>query len=115
MDKAQGDPSVDAELRADAQSFRHMAENVPGALFRYRLHADGRNSVQYMSPRCVELWEVPAEQIVEDATLLWRMVDAEDLPGMQASVMQSAQTLEPWRYEWRITTPSSRRKWVQCM
>ena len=115
MDKAQGDPSVDAELRADAQSFRHMAENVPGALFRYRLHADGRNSVQYMSPRCVELWEVPAEQIVEDATLLWRMVDAEDLPGMQASVMQSAQTLEPWRYEWRITTPSGRRKWVQGM
>ena len=113
MDETNSGPTVDAELRADAASFRHMAENVPGALFRYLMHADGRNAVHYMSPRCVDLWEVPAEQIVHDASLLWRMVDAEDLPGMQASVMRSAQTLAPWRWEWRITTPSGQRKWLQ--
>jgi len=115
MDEAHSHLTLDDELRADAASFRHMAENVPGALFRYLMHADGRNAVQYMSPQCVDLWEVPAEQIVNDATLLWSMVDAEDLPGMQASVMQSAQTLEPWRCEWRITTPSGQRKWLQGM
>ncbi len=110
-----GDASVEAELRAIAASFRHMAENVPGALFRYVMHPDGRNAVQYMSPRCVDLWEVPAERIQDDATVLWAMIDAEDLPGMQASVLQSAQTLAPWRWEWRITTPSGRRKWLQGM
>ncbi len=115
MDEAHSDPAVDAQLRADAASFRHMAENVPGALFRYLMHPDGRNAVQYMSPRCLDLWEVPAEQIVDDATLLWNMVDPEDLPGMQASVMRSAQTLEAWRWEWRITTPSGRRKWLQAI
>jgi len=115
MAEAQPDPTFEAELRADAASFRSMADNVPGALFRYLMHVDGRSAVHYMSPRCFDLWEVPAEQIVDDATLLWGMVDAEDLPGMQASVMQSAQTLEPWRWEWRITTPSGRHKWLQGM
>ena len=43
------------------------------------------------------------------------MVDAQDLPGMQASVLRSAQTLQPWRWEWRITTPSGRRKCLQGM
>ena len=111
------DPSnkrdIEDELRAVETSFRHMAENVPGALFRYVLHPDGRNAVIYMSPRCLDLWEVEAERIQNDATILWQMVDAEDLPGMQASVMQSAQTLQPWRWEWRITTPSGKRKWLQ--
>jgi len=115
LDEAHSDPEVDAELRADAASFRHMAENMPGALFRYRMHADGRHAVQYISPRCVDLWEVSAERIVDDVTLLWGMVHAEDLPGLQTSVMRSAQTLEPWRCEWRITTPSGRRKWLQGM
>jgi PAS domain S-box-containing protein len=115
MAETQGDASAEVELRAFAASFRHLAENVPGALFRYVMHPDGRNAVHYMSPRCVDLWEVPAEQIEEDATVLWGMVDAQDLPGLQASVMESAQTLEPWRWEWRITTPSGRRKWLQGM
>jgi PAS domain S-box-containing protein len=115
MTEPHSDKGAEAELQTIAASFRHMAENVPGALFRYVMHPDGRNAVQYMSPRCVDLWEVPAERIQEDATVLWGMVDAQDLPGMQASVMQSAQTLEPWRWEWRITTPSGRRKWLQGM
>jgi hypothetical protein len=37
---------AEAELRVDAASFRHMAENVPGALFRYVMRADGSNTVQ---------------------------------------------------------------------
>ena len=113
MAENQGDAGVEAELRAWATSFRSMAENVPGALLRYVVHPDGSKTVQYMSPRCVDLWEVPAERMQQDATVFWSMVDAQDLPGMQGSVMQSARTLEPWRWEWRITTPSGQRKWLQ--
>ncbi len=113
MAETHGNASLEAELVASAASFRAMAENVPGALFRYVMHPDGRYSVRYMSPRCVDLWELPPQRIQEDATVLWEMVDPEHLPGMQGSVMQSAETLEPWRWEWRITTPSGRRKWLQ--
>ncbi|MDO9286731.1 MAG: PAS domain S-box protein [Aquabacterium sp.] len=103
----------DDTLRADANSFRQLAEDLPGALYRYRLNVDGNDAVEYMSPRCIELCEVPPEVIQRDAGVLWRMVDAEDRPRMQASVARSAQTLEPWFGEWRITTPSGRRKWLE--
>jgi hypothetical protein len=108
-----GDDEGDDALNAMAASFRAMAEHVPGALFRYRLRPDGSDTVEYMSPRCLDLWEIEAHVIMDDATVLWQMVDAADLPGMQQSVMASAQTLEPWSWQWRITTPSGRRKWLE--
>ncbi len=58
MFETHGNASLEAELVASAASFRAMAENVPGALFRYVMHPDGRYSVRYMSPRCVDLWEL---------------------------------------------------------
>jgi signal transduction histidine kinase/CheY-like chemotaxis protein len=100
-------------LAASEHSFRLMAENVPGALFRYGERADGTSYVDYMSPRCVDLWEVAAEVVMRDASPLWGMVHPDDLPGMAASVKASGQTMSPWFHEWRITTPSGKKKWLQ--
>ncbi|MEC4850854.1 MAG: EAL domain-containing protein [Jaaginema sp. PMC 1079.18] len=102
-----------AALQASEANFRNVAANVPGAIFRYILYADGTDAVLYMSPGCYQLWELSASAVEQDASLLWAMVDPEDLPVMQASVMQSAQTLATWNCQWRITTPSGHRKWLQ--
>jgi signal transduction histidine kinase len=112
-DGVHGETDEARALRESELNFRHMAENVPGALFQYIQFDDGRSQVTYMSPRCLELWEVPAEQIESDASILWQMVHPDDLPGMAASVAQSARDMSPWYHEWRITTPSGRQKWLQ--
>jgi len=101
-------------LRHSEQRFRNLAANVPGALFRYVLHPDGSNRVVYMSQGCSNLWEVDADTAVENAQVLWDMVHPDDLEGMYASVMQSAQTLQPWKWQWRITTPSGQEKWLEA-
>lgn len=102
-----------AALQTSEANFRNMAANVPGAIFRYILHPDGTNRVLYMSPGCFRLWEIEAHLVEQDASLLWEIIDPADLPAMQASVMESARTLETWNHEWRITTLSGRRKWLQ--
>ena len=100
-------------LESSERQFRNMAENVPGALFQYVQRSDGSNQVAYMSPGCVALWEVPPEAIEADSSVLWQMVHPDDLPGMAASVAESARTMERWSWEWRITTPSGKAKWLQ--
>ena len=104
---------IDTSLRNREMTFREMAGSVPGALFRYVLFPDGTDTVKYVSPGCFDLWELEAEDVERDTTRLWEMVAAEDIEGMQASVMHSNQSLEPWFHEWRITTPSGKRKWLQ--
>jgi len=105
---------VEDRLRQSEERLRNMAANVPGAIFRYVLRPDGSDGLLYMSPGCYGLWEVEAQAVVDDASILWAMVDPEDLPRMMKSVQASAQSLQPWFHQWRITTPSGRTKWLQA-
>lgn len=104
--------AMETALRESEERWKNIAANLPGAIFRYILHADGSDRVIYMSPGCEELWEVDAERVQESAAVLWNLVHPEDLETMKQSVMASARTLEPWFWEWRIVTPSGRCKWL---
>lgn len=105
---------VEEALRESEARFQNMAANVPGAIFRYLLRPDGTDSVLYMSPGCYSLWEVDAQTVIDDASILWQVIHPEDLDAMFASVMVSAQTLQPWSHSWRITTPSGYEKWLEA-
>ncbi len=103
----------DALAEANAR-FRNLTANIPGAVFRYLLRPDGSDSVLYMSPGCITLWEVDAAVVERDASILWQMIHLDDRPHMVQSVQQSAQTLQPWSAAWRITTPSGQEKWLEA-
>jgi len=92
--------------------FKQLADNIPGAIFRYLICPDGSDEIEYMSPGCLEIWEVDAETIQGDPTLLWEAVVEEDFPAMRESVMLSAETLTPWSHKWRIETRSGIKKWL---
>ncbi|WP_342596875.1 EAL domain-containing protein [Cyanobacterium aponinum UTEX 3222] len=100
-------------LKESEQRFRNMAKNVPGAIFRYILYPDYTDKIIYMSDGCYELWEIKAEEITDSIKILWDLVHPEDIPAMQKSILRSAQTLQPWFWQWRITTPSGKKKWLE--
>ncbi|WP_051213364.1 ATP-binding protein [Rubritepida flocculans] len=93
--------------------FRDLAANVPGAIFRYLLRPDGSDAIEYMSPGCLDIWEIGDEELRGDPARLWEAIAPEDLPAMQASIAASAREMARWRHRWRITTPSGRRKWLE--
>lgn len=103
----------EARLRRDLERFRALADGVPAAIFRYVLHADGTDSMDYMSPGCEAIWEIGPAQIRSDPSVLWEMVHPDDLPAMRDSVARSARTLSPWSHIWRVTTASGREKWLR--
>ncbi len=105
---------VEIALRDSEARFHHMAANVPGVIFRYVLRPDGTDSLLYMSSGCDRLWEVGVQEVLADVSVLWQMVHSDDLPAMQASVLESAQTLMPWFHAWRIITPSGQEKWLEA-
>ncbi len=92
--------------------FRDWVRHVPGAVFQYVQHRDGRNRVIYLNPGCEKLWEVSAAAVEQDSRILWDMVLPEDRPAMVAAVQRSAEDLRPWEWVWRITTPSGTLKWL---
>ena len=85
---------------------------LPGALVRYWVLADCSDRIEHMSAGCFDLWELSATDIESYPAQLWGMVDARDLPGFGEAVARSGRDLTDWFFEWRITTPSGRRKWL---
>ncbi|QEY31259.1 EAL domain-containing protein [Synechococcus sp. RSCCF101] len=99
-------------LQEAEHRFRRFANGIPGAIFQYVLNTDGTDTVSYMSKGCIDLWEIPASDVVDDASALSSQVLADDVKGLAESVQRSADTLEFWRHEWRMRTPSGQIKWV---
>ncbi len=97
---------ITSDLKESELSLQSLAENVPGAIFRYVLRPDGSDEIEYMSSGCTEIWELTSAEIQGDPKALWSVVIEEDLPAMQASVMDSAANLTSWHHRWRIMTPS---------
>lgn len=93
-------------------AIEQLAEFVPGALLSYRVLPDGTDRIEHMSSGCQELWEMSAADLIPDTGPLWGMVDARDLPGLASSVADSCRQLKDWAFQWRITTPSGRGKWL---
>lgn len=101
------------QLERSEAKFRNIADNVPGLVLKYRLYPDGRDEVLYISKGVEELHEIPQEEASDNAPLLWSYIHEEDLTGFQKAVQQSAETLQPISYEFRLALPDGRIKWVK--
>lgn len=108
--------NAELAIQQNEAFLQDVTRSIPGAIIRYVLHPDGSDEVAYMSPGCLELWEVEAHQVEQKPYLLWDAIHPDDVPGMRASIIESAQTLTPWTHEWRIIAPVTRQqKWVQAV
>ena len=66
-----------------------------------------------MSAGCRELYEIEPEAAGQDINVIVDMIHPEDRDDFLNSLTLSAESLQPWRWEGRIVTPSGKLKWVQ--
>lgn len=81
-------------------------------MFQFRVLPDGTRKLDHMTRGCYDLWELDAFALEQDMSSLWQMVDPRDLPAMRASIVECAELLKDWSWQWRIHTPSGRTKWL---
>ena len=104
---------VEESLHKTEARLEKMAANVPGMIYQYTLRPDGSNYFSYVSPGCYELFELKPEQIQGNVHSIFDQVHPDDLPILQQSIANSAQNLQLWKHEWRITTSSGELKWLK--
>jgi PAS domain S-box-containing protein len=102
-----------AALRESEARFQKLADNVPGMLYEFCLHPNGTTSFPYVSLGCREVSGIEAQDLQNDPSLYFANVHPDDLPKIQQAIARSAETLQNFEYEWRITTPSGEQKWVK--
>ncbi|MBD2176330.1 PAS domain S-box protein [Pseudanabaena sp. FACHB-1998] len=91
---------------------RNLTDAIPGAVYQFRLSPEGEFSVPFASQGIEELTGISPECVINDIQVIWDLIFPEDWESFHQSIVVSAQTLEPWNFEFRIQTVSEKIKWI---
>jgi two-component system, NtrC family, sensor kinase len=101
-------------LRQREQDLQTINRCVPGVIYQYVIDRSmGQNSFSYISPRCVELFELESDALITNPELFWALIHPQDLPRLQASNTSVLEHSSSWLDEFRILTASGQEKWIQ--
>jgi PAS domain S-box-containing protein len=89
-----------------------IASQVPGMVFQFKQHADGRRCFPYASDGIRAIFGVESATVVEDSSAVWNLVHPEDIERVAESIQQSADTLARWECEYRSRLPDGTVRWL---
>jgi PAS domain S-box-containing protein len=89
-----------------------IASRVPGVVYQYRLRADGSSCFPYASEAIREIYRISPEEIRQNASQIFDLIYPEDLKGVVASILKSAQNLTPWSHDYRVKFADGTTRWL---
>nr|WP_321267925.1 EAL domain-containing protein [uncultured Sulfurimonas sp.] len=103
--------SSEQALDKSYETLHKLTENIPGAIYKYRLYLDGKTTFSYVSKGIEDMYEVLTKDILEDENLLFNNVHPDDLNMLEVSIKESAQTMKEWNIEYRVNLPKKGLRW----
>ena len=104
---------VEQRLAESEARIRDITRQIPGAVYQFRMHPDGATDFLYISEGVEELCGIRHDRLKEDPSLIMSLVEAEDAEAMDASIIESAQTMKTWRFEFRIRHVGGSVRWIR--
>ncbi|PDW01444.1 ATP-binding protein [Candidatus Viridilinea mediisalina] len=90
-----------------------LFSQVPGVVYQYRYHGDGRHYFPFASAQIWDVYEVSAEQVREDANILFERLHPDDHQQVIDSIIASAKTLRVWECDYRVRLPTKGERWLR--
>ncbi|MEI8018166.1 MAG: PAS domain S-box protein, partial [Schlesneria sp.] len=101
------------DLRAVQDRMTVTMASVPIVICSFATHSDGRSYMPYASPRISDIYGLMPEEVANDFTPAFERITAEDRPRVQETIRQAAETMTPWRCEYRVQHPERGMLWVE--
>ncbi len=104
---------VQQALEARDRLLEKLSARVPGVLYQFRMDPDEHFSFPYTSAGILEVFEVESEKVRDDAMWLLERIHPDDVERVQTSIRRSAETLAPWREDFRVLLPRQGLRWLR--
>ncbi|MEH6559867.1 MAG: diguanylate cyclase [Marinobacter sp.] len=103
------------QWRTDTDSLlRKLVSAIPDMLSTYWLSADGESHrFVFISEHVQSVLGIAPEVLRENAEAMFSAVHPEDVPGLKASVAESAFALSPWRRQVRLKMKAGHYDWFE--
>ena len=95
------------------QRLTEVANNVPGALYQYRLRPDGSSHFPFASERIHDVYGCSAESVSADATVVFSRIHPDDFRHLQRIIDESARRLTQWNATYRVNHPTKGERWIE--
>ncbi len=103
---------LEAERQAARDILQKIADRVPGVVFQFRQHPDGRVSLPYASNALRDIYGFEPGAVRDDATPIFAVVHPDDRAKHLASINASAASLSPWHNEYRLQREDRPTLWL---
>ena len=103
---------LQAHLQAGHDLLERLSENLPGVMYQYRLYPDGHTCFPYASQGLVDIYGVTPEEVALDGAAVRDRLHPDDLEQILATIKTSADTLTPWRLDYRVVIPQYGVRWL---
>ncbi len=100
------------ELLQEKEKLDKIAAQAPGCLFQSRLPPGARPFVSYASAGLTTLCGLEPAEMIADMCLFERRIHPDDRAALMQAIIESAQTLQPWRNEFRMRRTDGVDIWV---
>ncbi|MGM0616292.1 MAG: PhnD/SsuA/transferrin family substrate-binding protein [Pseudomonadota bacterium] len=104
---------AEAQAQAAMEQTRQHAALLPGMLYQFWQHPDGRCAFPYASQGIEEIYGFTPEAVREDARQVFAVIDSADIQRIADSIQRSAEQLTTWRTHYRINHPCGHQLWVE--
>jgi diguanylate cyclase (GGDEF)-like protein/PAS domain S-box-containing protein len=91
----------------------NLTNEVPGLVFQYRLGPDGCATMPYASEGIRDVYELAPGDVLHCADPIEARIDARDIAAYRQSLRDSAESLTPWRLQYRVNLPVQGVCWRQ--
>ena len=104
---------VHEALAARDLLLKKLSAHVPGGIYQFKMDFNGRFSVIYASDGIRDIYELEPDVLVHNAEAIFSRIHSLDSTRVRASIRASADTLSPWREEYRVQLPQRGLRWVR--
>ncbi|MBV4552888.1 diguanylate cyclase [Pseudomonas sp. SWRI102] len=92
---------------------KKLSAHVPGGIYQFKMDFNGGFSVIYASDGIRDIYELEPDVLVRNAEAIFSRIHSLDSARVRASIRISADTLSPWREEYRVQLPQRGLRWVR--
>ncbi|MBX3042276.1 MAG: PAS domain S-box protein [Candidatus Kapabacteria bacterium] len=91
---------------------RKLSAQLPGAIYQFRYHADGRNYIPFASENIWNIYEVSPDEVKEDASKVYERIHPDDILNVKNSILKSFASLDLWEADFRVILPQRGERWI---
>lgn len=103
----------EARMRLQAARMTKLVVDVPGVIYQFLLHPDGRMEFPYISVSSERILGLSAEYLMQDVEHVFAMVHPDDARRVKEAIEVSARELAPIHQTSRIMHPTRGVVWVE--